>query len=500
MAARTQRARATHVGVLQPDITETIARLLPGPDAFAAFVAALPAWAKTPLLASIARLLVAPSMAVAWPTITVLSPQLDSATIEDLVAAATLGPCSIVIGYTIETHDDLAVVADVASSITSLKFDLDGTSKTTLRFFRSTIASCTHLASLELKDSTWGEALRTLKGVFFKLEHLTSLALLNSSGDGDVELSTGFCERLVHWLQTRPVVSLKMYAVHFADAPDSPLCLVLYDAISSSTTLALDCVNILEHSFMHQRPLPVHLTSLEWDPSDFDNAYQSWYDFQGALEDGPQLTHLSCKNFVKLLDDDDDEIPRVLQGLSSLAIHCKATSYEVLNALKTMSNLTALVLQDIGFKGEVMRDFVGVLRKLPYLEVLKFPGDFKQVKDGDAMSTTDVVHLLQHVPRFACLAHLDVADHKLDMTSILGLLPTLNAAAKRLQKIRLQSRWQQGDVEAFVAAVGQLLDRHFAIVFDPRVVDAATNAHHKLLIEKSGLAPRRGVAKCIVYV
>ncbi|EQC27727.1 hypothetical protein SDRG_14478 [Saprolegnia diclina VS20] len=501
IATQPQRARATDIGILLPEITQAIARLLPGPDAFAAFVAALPAWAKTPALAAIARLSTVPSMAVAWPTITVLGPELDSATTEDLVAATALGPY-IVIGYTIATRNDLAVVTAVASNITSLTFDLNDASDKTLRFFRSTIASCTYLVSLELTNYGGG-SVRYLKGVFFKLAHLTSLALVGGLDWSELELSTGFGERLVHWLRTKPVVSLTMFAISFADVPGSPLCLALCDAISSSatlTTLALNNVNLLERGFLYERPLPVRLASLEWDKYEgrSSDTSEMWDNFLSALAGGPQLTHFSCKHFVMLLHD--KKIRHMLRGLSSLEINNCASHYEILDALKTMANLTTLSFRDVRFEVQLMRHLVPVLRKLPCLEVLKFTG--KSRWEELAMSTNDLAHLLRHVPRFACLSHLDVSHDALDMATILGLLPTLNAAAKRLRTINLQGHWQPGDVEDFVEAVRRLPDRHFAIVLDAAAQhsEAATDARHEHWIEESGLAPRRGLDQCIVFI
>ncbi|EQC27728.1 hypothetical protein SDRG_14479 [Saprolegnia diclina VS20] len=506
---RWRRTRSTTSGVLLPEITEAIADLLSSSDDFTALLAALPEEAKTPALAAVSRLSTSPSMTVAWPSITVRSPKLDSATIQDLADATALGP-RIVIDYPITTRNDLGAVADIAANITSLTFNLTGAGKAALSFFRSTIASCMHLESLELTDASGGRGLIALNGDFFELAHLTSLALRGSGPWDGTPLPADVCERLTHWLQTAPAVSLKLIDLGFAVEPGTPLCLALCDAISSSatlTTLALNQVSLFGGEFLHGRPLPKTLTSLEWDADEFAgdlhaDTDEGWGNFLDALADGPQLKHLSCKKFEALLEH--EELLEELEDLTSLSLHAMDVDQNsdtvplFLQFLGNMLELNSLSLNTIGFCGKVARRLIKALRFSQSLKELKLSAIGLT---DDTMSAKDLKLLLQTVPKFMCLAHLDVSEHGLDMKTFLEMLPTLNAAAQDLQTISIQGYWHQGDVEAFLDAVHQLPDRQFAIVLRPaRSVNATTEARCAQLITEHGLGPRGGEQQCVLYL
>ncbi|KDO32282.1 hypothetical protein SPRG_02761 [Saprolegnia parasitica CBS 223.65] len=477
------RTRSTNAGVLLPEITGAIADLLSSSEDVTSLLAALPEEAKTPAFASVSRLSTSPSITAAWPTITVLSPKLDIATIEDLADATALGP-RIVIGHSIATRDDVAVVADVAANITSLTFILNGADKAALRVFRSTIASCTHLESLELTDVSRGRGFVALNGVVF--------------------------DRLTHWLQTAPVVSLKLGNLAFAVEPGTPLCLALCAAISASatlTTLALNRVSLFQDEFLHGWRLPANLTSLEWDGEEIPDDLEEVTDdgrgnFLNALADGPQLKHLSCKKFETLLEH--EELLEELEELTSLSLHSVFVDEDAdtvplfLEFLQNMLQLSSLRLKTIGFYGKTARKLIKALRLLQSLKVLQLSAIGLT---DETMSAKDFAFLLQSIPHFMCLAHLDVSEHGLDMKSILGLLPTLNAAAHDLQTIQMQGYWHQGDVEAFIDKARQLPDRHFTIVLRPaRPVDAATMARYAQLIDENALGPRGDKRQCVVYM
>ncbi|KDO32267.1 hypothetical protein SPRG_02746 [Saprolegnia parasitica CBS 223.65] len=488
-------ARETTIAhaVLAPEITETIALLLPWPGAIAAFMGALPAWAKTPALAALSRLYSIPTVAsVAWPSITVLRPHFSSATSEDLAAVTALCP-RIHVSYAIGAHDDLAVAAGAASCITSLRFDIqDALNEATWAFFCSTISSCTRLESLDYTDRTGGHD--ALGGVFMDLPRLTSLSLGSRMDSGEVHLTTGFCERFVTWLQTTSVVTLKLSHVTLDVEPASALCGALCDAIATSatlTSLALNNVNLFEGAFLHGRALPMSLTSLEWDKDDMydDNGTDEGLDnFVAALIDGPHLRHLGCKRFEELWEN--DEVVEKLRHLTSLEV--QEVDLEVLELLTHMPDLEKLDVKGSILEYEVVHELVSVLCGCQNLRALTMK--------HNNLGPTDLELLLQHVPQMPRLQHLDVSEHQLTMDDILGMLAALNTAATRLETIRLHGFWGPLEIEAFANAVAHLPQRQMALV--PRLPDpwnAEIKAFCTRSIHEYNLAPEAGSSQCIIY-
>ncbi|EQC27749.1 hypothetical protein SDRG_14498 [Saprolegnia diclina VS20] len=479
--------------VLAPEITEMIALLLPGPDALVTFMGALPAWAKTPALAALSRLFSIPTLAsVAWPSITVRRPHLSSATSHDLAAVIPLRP-RIHVAYAISARDDFAVVAGAASCISSLRFDIqDALDQATWTFFRSTVASCTRLESLDYTDRTGGD--NALGGVFMDLPRLTSLSLGSRMDGSEVHLTTGFCERFAIWLQTMPVVTLKFGHVALDVEPTSALCGALCDAIASNdtlTSLALNNVNVFEGAFLHGRALPTNLTSLEWDKDDVhdDNGTdEGLANFVTALIEGPHLRHLGCKRFEELWEH--DEVVEKLRHLTSLEV--QAVDLEVLELLTHLPDVEELNVKGSILEYEVVHELVSVLCSCQNLRALTMK--------HNNLGPTDLELVLQHVPQMPRLQHLDVSEHQLTMDDILGMLAALNTAAMRLQTIRLHGFWGPLEIEAFANAVAHLPQRHVALV--PRLPDpwsAEIQAFCTRSIHEYNLAPQAGSTQCIVY-
>ncbi|EQC27726.1 hypothetical protein SDRG_14477 [Saprolegnia diclina VS20] len=504
----TPTPRATALGGLSPEIIETIARLLPCPTTFLQLMHALPLWAKTRALAAIARLCTTPTMCVMWPTITVLCPDLSSVTFQDLVDATALAP-RIAIGYAIGTRNEMAAFAFATSWITSLTFEfpygLSTMDEAEWTFFRSTITSCKHLETLRVTDCVSGCI--ALGDVIWNLPRLTSLSLAGHRSFSTAILTNDFCTRLIQWLEASPVVCLVLKDLRFDARPSSPLCLQLCDAIASSTTLAtlaLENVSIFARVFLCGRPLPAHLTSLEWEKTDLEETPdEGWTNFASAFATGPQLVHLGCKKFEALLRlrefglEHSDETLAKIRGLESL--DTTGVGRGVLNReaflrfAGSMTHLTSLTLWLANFEGRYARDLANVLSTLPRLAVLKIT--------ERSMYDAEVVYFLQHVPQFGRLAHLDISSHRRSTASLLAMLPVINAAAAHLQTIRLQVWWLVDEVEMVAKAAAQLPDCHFAMAAHPKLKrDAATTASFARVIEANGMGPRHDVVQCVLYV
>ncbi|KDO32284.1 hypothetical protein SPRG_02763 [Saprolegnia parasitica CBS 223.65] len=477
MAAPAQRARGDDRGVLAPQVAETIAMLIPCAASCQRFVTALPASATTSALASLARLYAAPAVDVAWPNLVVRGPSLSSAASNDLAAIGALAPKSVIVSYKIKERSNLEVVAGIAPWITQMTFHLEGDAPdaATWAYYRTTLASCQRLETFVFLDDTAGYG--ALGGVFLELPRLTSLTLgvyCGYRGQRECHVTPDFTVRLTKWLQTRPVTHLAMDFLWLGLDPDSPRVLELCDAISSSTTLTtlkLNNVDIFEN-FLNGRPLPQHLKRLDWDVDDWEATNHTdagWRNFVNALIDGPQLEHLGCKQFELLLEQDD--VIEMLEGLSSLEAHCLgydvASLMDLLDLLGNMSDVKQLEFKCANFEGDAPRVLFAAALSRPRLETF-----------GMSMAlllAEEVRVFFQAVPQLPhrSLKHVDFSHHHLTVADVLAMLPTLNAATQYLETVQLQGSWHTDELAALATAVGQLPDRHFAVVPSARLATPA---------------------------
>ncbi|KDO32266.1 hypothetical protein SPRG_02745 [Saprolegnia parasitica CBS 223.65] len=366
-------ARGPDDSVFPPEIIEMIALMIPCPASFRRF-----------------------------PCIVVRSPDLSSAAVKDLGAIATLAPKSVVISYEIRKRQDFEIVAGIASRLTTLQigFVADTTDSAfsyapysgSWTFYRTALASCQRLETLELTDSTGG--MSALNGDFLDLPCLTSLTLA-IRGSREPLVSVDVLTRLATWVSTKPVKHLALKREVFGLSPDEPSILALCDAIASSTSLTslrLHGVPPFNRHFLYGRRLPVHLKSLQWDPfHDYvRSSAQGWRNFASAIRHGPQLDHLYCKHFDNFKGQDDAVLAKI-RGLTSFrhanfgADGDRATSFRLLTLLGGMVHLKHLSLVAVSVDDDILRRVLSIVGSLRSLETLELnvagvaPDEYRQL-------------------------------------------------------------------------------------------------------------------------
>ncbi|EQC27750.1 hypothetical protein SDRG_14499 [Saprolegnia diclina VS20] len=490
-------ARGPDDSVFAPEIIETIARMIPCPASFRRFVRLLQSCAKTPALASLARLFCEPSIEIAWPSIVVHSPDLSSAAFKDLGAISTLAPKSVIISYAIKKRQDWEVVEGIASRITTLEINFermttdpgcccDILDADTWAYYRTALASCQRLETLALIDST-GD-MRALTTDFLDLPRLTSLTLA-SRGCNASTASPDMLTHLVTWVSTKPVTHLALQREVFGLRPNEPSMIALADAIASSTSLTflrLHDVPLFSTHFLYGRRLPVHLKSLVWDPFQYGawNNVQGWRNLASAIRHGPQLDHLYCKRSENFVGQDVAVLAKV-QGLTSFQTSefgddpDRATSLRLLKLLGCMVYLKHLGLVAVCVDADIHRRIISVLGNMRALETLAL--------DVAGVAPDEYRQLLMVISLSPRLREVKLSAFEVPTDVVLATLPLLNVATEGLLTMYWEGVLCKSELPYFVEAAKKLRNRSFALMPHPSRSARSSRRCAKLIADQAAL-------------